>query len=1012
MNHSVLDSGSRTLLTLLLFLCLCPAVLAQNSRLGGTVSSAQGERLPGVTVTVKGTTTGTTTDASGAFTLNNVGADAVLVVSSIGYLTQEIPTDNRTTLNIILQTDTKALEEVVVVGYGTQSRRNITGSIAKVELRQTENLPNTNVSQALRGRVAGVQFTENGRPGQGGTILIRGQRSISAGNDPLIVLDGIFFNGSLADISPNDIESMEVLKDASSTAIYGARAANGVILITSKRGATEKPVIRLNAFYGVSSWSYKPLLLSPEGYLQRILDFRKQNGQPSDPARIADYITQTEARNLAAGNTVNGWDIISQDASIQSYDLSISGRAGQKTNYFLSGSYLDEKGLIFNDNSKRILVRTNLDNQITNWLRAGVNAQFSVRDLSGNNASVADGFWTSPYSSIWLDEAQTRPNPVPTEDGLVGNPLLSAIVARNLEKNQNLFANFYATVDAPFLPGLSYRVNYSPNYRWTNVNNFQPIYRQSGVNNNGFANKSVTTNFDWVLENIVTYARQFGTKHDLDLTLLYGRNQFYAENTFASGADFTASSDANGWHNLGLGRILASTSSASRIDAVSSMARLNYRYNNRYLFTATARRDGSSVFGANQKFGVFPSAAVAWIASEEPFIQKISAINLLKFRASYGSVGNQAISAYQSLIRQGSTQYVYGDGGATAIGLFPANLANPDLSWETTTTLNLAVDFDLFKGRLGGTVEWYNANTKDLLLTRRLPTPNGFASVLTNVGATNNKGVEITLNTLNLRKNNVEWSSTLIFSSNINRIVNLYRNDLNNDGVEDDDINNRWFIGQPISVAYDYVMDGIYQEGDQIPTGQRAGFVRMADTNGDGRIDPNDRQVLGTLQPKYRWSINNNVRVGNFSLQLNINALQGWLGNNTTIATDNSAGGNGWGNFPGRSANMLDVGYWTAENKSNTRPSLVYTNPLGRGYYQSRDFVRLQEASLAYDLPKSLTNRLKMNSLRVYLSGRNLLTFTQWQGMDPETAPIGSPYFRGDMFPVARTISAGINVSL
>lgn len=995
----------------LLFLFTSPA-LAQIVALTGTVSTNTGERLQGVNVTIKGTTLGTSTDAQGVFRLGAVKPDAVLVVSSIGYITQEISISARSGLNIILQPDIKALDEVVVVGYGTQSRRNITGSIAKVELKQTENLPNTNISQALRGRIAGVQFTENGRPGQGGTILIRGQRSISAGNDPLIILDGIFFNGSLADISPNDIESMEVLKDASSTAIYGARAANGVILITSKRGITDKPTIRLNSFYGVSSWSYKPPLLSPEGYLQRILDFRKQNGQTSDPAKIADYITQTEAKNLADNKTVNGWELISQEASIQSYDLSVSGRAGEKTNYFLSGSYLNEKGLVVNDNFKRMLVRTNLDNQITGWLKAGINAQFSIRDLSGNNATVSDAFWTSPYSSIWLDEAQTILNPVPTEDGLVGNPLLPVYIPKNLEKHQNLFANFYGLVEAPFLPGLSYRINYSPNFRWTNVNNFQPIYRQSGVNNNGFANKSMTTNFDWVLENILTYARQFGTKHNLDLTLLYGRNRFYTENTFASGTDFTASSDANGWNNLGLGKVLNTTSSASQIDAISSMIRLNYRFNNRYLVTATARRDGSSVFGTNNKFGVFPSAAVAWIASEEPFVQKIDAINLLKLRASYGSVGNQAISAYQSLIRQGITQYVYGDGGTTSIGLFPANLANPNLSWETTTTLNLAVDFDLFKGRLGGTVEWYNADTKDLLLTRLLPTPNGFASTLTNVGATNNKGIELTLNTVNLNRGKLNWNTTWIFSSNKNRIVNLYRSDLNGDGVEDNDISNRWFIGQPISVAYDYVMDGIYQEGDQLPTGQRAGFIRMADTNSDGKIDPNDRQVLGTLQPRFRWSLNNSVRYGNFSFQLNINSLLGWIGNNPTLATDNPAGGNGLGNFPGRAANTLDIGYWTAENKSNTRPSLAYTNPFNRSYYQSRDFVRLQEASVAYDLPQAVVNRLKMNSLRIYVSGRNLLTLTDWQGMDPETASLTTPYFRSDMFPSPRTISVGINLSL
>ncbi|GAB4042270.1 SusC/RagA family TonB-linked outer membrane protein [Spirosoma litoris] len=974
--------------------------------INGHITSETGDGLPGVSVVVKGTTIGTATDGNGMYKLSLPDAEAkgTLVFSFIGYETQEVAIGNQTTINLQLKPSSNSIDEVVVVGYGTQSRRNVTGSVTKIDMKQTENLPNTNVAQALRGRVAGVQFTDSGRPGQGGTILIRGQRSISAGNNPLIILDGIFFEGSLNDINPGDIESMEVLKDASATAIYGARAANGVILITSKRGTSEKPTIRISSYYGASNWSYKPKLLTPERYIQKTLDWRTQSGLDADPTKISGYLTATEAKNYAAGITIDPWKEVSQTAGIQNYDLSISGRSA-RTNYFISGNINNDKGLIYNDISKRTSIRVNLDNQITNWLKIGVNAQFAERDLSGNEGNVTYAYGTTPYSTVWLDAAHTDPAPLSNEDGLIGGMLFDAIIKKNRELQRNLFANFYAIVDIPFLSGLTYRVNYSPNYRWYNLDNFTPIYQRNSQNYTGNASRRTDLNKNWVLENILTYTTQLGTSHNLDLTLLYGRNEAYYETLSATGNDFTGTSDANGWNNLSLAKIQTNTSSASDVNAISSMIRLNYRFKDRYLVTLTTRRDGNSVFGASHKFGIFPSAAVAWIASEEPFFKAIPMINMLKFRASYGSVGNQAISAYQSLTKQGQVQYVFGDGGTTSTGLYPANLANPNLKWETTITTNLGVDFDIWQGRIGGTIEYYNMDTKDLLLSRQLPSPTGFANILTNVGATNNKGVELTLNTINLKKGKFEWSSNLTFSTNKNRIVHIYQSDVNGDGIEDNDVSNKWFIGKPISVVYDYRIVGVYQVGDNIPTGQKAGFLRLEDANGDGVIDANDRQVLGTLQPTYRWSVSNSIRYGQFNLMLMFNALQGWLGSDPRLALTQNAGGVGNGNLTSRPSNFLDTGWWTPENKSNTVSSLVYTNPYNHGYYESRDFVRLQEVSLSYDFPRALLSRLKMNSLKAYVSGRNLYTFTKWRGMDPESGSTPSD------FPMPRTVSIGLNLS-
>ena len=578
-------------------------VLVADETITGTVTDEGGQALPGVSIVVKGTTKGTNTDANGTYRISVPDRTAVLVFSFVGYASREESVGNRTNVTVALKADDKTLNEVVVVGYGTQSRRNVTGSVAKVDMKQTENLPNTNVTQALRGRVAGVQITDNGRPGQGGNILIRGQRSISASNDPLIVVDGIFFNGNLADINPNDIESMEVLKDASAGAIYGSRAANGVILITSRKGTTEKPTIRVNSYYGLSDWSHKMKLLSPERYIQKTLDYRSQTGQTADPAQITTYLQNTEADNYKNGRTIDPWNEISQQGSIQSYDLSISGRSG-RTSYFVSGAYTNERGIVYNDNSKRIALRSNIDNQITPWLKAGISSQFSNRDLSGQEASVYNAYWISPYGTMYNDAARTDPNVYPQNETLALNPMFNAIQNKNEEIKQNLFANFYALVDVPFIKGLSYRVNYSPNIRWEHTYTSSPIYKRSGLNNTGSASKYNRQDFDWVLENIATYSRQFTDKHGLDVTLLYGRNHRGYESTYATGANFFT--DVLSWNSLKLAQVQADSSRKETQEGISSMLRLNYRFMNRYLLTLTARRDGTSVFGAKQQIRYVP----------------------------------------------------------------------------------------------------------------------------------------------------------------------------------------------------------------------------------------------------------------------------------------------------------------------------------------------------------------------------------------------------------------------
>ena len=966
---------------------------------GQVLSSDNAKPLSGVSVSVKNTGMGTMTDDEGKFRIMVRDQTSVIVFSYVGYETKEIVVGDQTYLAVSINPQVKSGDEVIVVGYGAQSKRNVTGSISKVNMRQMENLPNTNVSQALRGRVAGVQFIDNARPGQGGSILIRGTRSLTGGNNPLIIVDGIQFNSSIADINPNDIESMEILKDASAAAIYGSRAANGVILITSKKGTSEKPTIRINAFQGVSDWSYKMKLLTPERYIQALLDWRQQSGLASDPAQIDKYLQASEAENYRSGRTIDAWDEIAQDGRIGLYDVSISGRS-QATNYFLSGSFAKENGLIYNDDMKRISLRANIETKIASWLTVGLNSTFIKRDLSGREADLTQAFQTSPFGKLYYDDGEPTRFPVP-EEQVVGNPMRMALLTENEEIYNNLFTNFYTTVNIPKIDGLSYRFNYSPNYRWRHAYNFvkQDKYL---VSNTTSASKFNQENFDWVLENILSYKKRINENHYFDVTLLYGQNHTEFENTNANASPLA--NPTLGWNSLGLGEVQTVTSNAEETDGISSMVRVNYHLLSKYLFTFTMRRDGSSVFADNNKYANFPSAAVAWILSEEKFIRNVKFINSLKLRASYGSVGNQAIGPYQSLSLSGTTQYVFGDGGSTATGVFPVSIANPDLKWETTTTTNLALDFELLKSRLSGTIEVYDMNTKDLIVRRTLPIMTGYTSILTNLGATNNKGIEISLNTINFQTKKFEWSSNLVFSSNKNKIVHLYSSDTNGDGKEDDDIANKWFIGKPVFVAYDYVQDGIYQDGDVLPTGYKPGFVRLKDLDDNKTINAGDRTVIGQLEPKYRWGFTNNFRYGNLTLSVFINAMQGWIKSFNQLDFTGSALGN---NYPGRAVNMMDAGWWTAENKSTTRPSLVYTNPYLHGYYLSRDFVRIQDVSLAYEFQKPILDKLKLKSLRAYVSAKNLHTFTDWIGPDPE-----SGYnTQSEYYPTPRSVALGINVS-
>ena len=965
--------------------------------ISGTVRDENGEALPGVSIILKGTQRGTLTDVKGDYTFNIPDSKSILIYSYVGYHQKEILVGNQTNIDVRLESDNKMLEELVVVGYGTAKKKDLTGAVASVNIDDTRLQPNTNAVQILRGTTAGVQVTDNGRPGQSGTINIRGINSISASNSPLIVLDGIIYaGGSMADINPNDIESIDILKDASSTAIYGSLAANGVIEITTKKGKSGKPKFTLNSYIGSSDYAFLPDYMNGDEYIAARKDAEIAEGGavPFQPIEIT---------NMEAGNSINPFQEIKQAAPMSNYELSISGKT-DRVNYFFSGAQTKSKSPVRGDNFGRLSSRLNLGVQATDWLKLGVNSGFSSRDDSGVRADLSAATYMSPFASIYLEDG-TSPRPLPQDIGLVNNPLFGNILNKRHSITNVLFTNIYA--DVTIWKGLSYKINGGYTRTDSKVFQYSPAYKP--VNRLGSGSKRHGEAQNFTLENIVKYQHKIGTDHNLDLTLLYGIYEYKNEFSFLSSQNIF--NDALGYNALEIGENFNIDAGASQNKQNSSMARLGYNFKSRYFLTLSMRRDGYSAFGAGNKYGVFPAAALSWNISEEAFLKNVQQINFLKLRASWGRNGNRGVSEYSSLSQINQRNYVFGDGSATSIGLSTFTLANPNLGWETTESFNIGADIESFSNRIGASINFYVSNTFDLLLEQTIPNTNGFETFLRNIGQTKNHGLEIDLKTVNIRKGGFEWNTHLAFSFNRNKIVQLTGRDLNNDGIEDDDIASSWFIGKPLGSNFDYVFDGIFQEGDDLSLipGAQPGDIKFKDISGpdgvpDGKISPDDRTVVSSNQAKYNLGITNVFSYKGLSLSATINSRQGGYSGVSML--------NPGTNFYDQ-ANFLNVPYWTATNPINDYPRINYRNPLGYGFYQSRSFTRLQDVSLAYNIPESLVSKIKIGSIQVYVSGKNLATWTDWKGWDPEFGGGGRSAVVDQINngPLLKTFIAGINIS-
>ena len=999
---------------LLIFILLIASAgfAAGQKSISGLVSDESRVPIPGVSIIVKGTTTGTVTDLDGKFSLMIPATAKTLVFSFIGMKPVEVQVAG-SNYNITMQADVIGLEEVIAVGYGTMRKSDLTGSVVRVSMEDKPLQGNLNVLNALQGVTAGVNVQAAGLAGSEPDLSIRGKTSLSASDRPLIVLDGIIYNGNTNDINLSDIESIDILKDASAAAVYGSRSANGVMLITTKKGKAEKPTITFNMYYGFQDMTNNPMkVMDAEQYAIRLVDYyyqqslyqwyyKKPTSSAGKPVRrditnkdlVAGRLrTQEEKNNYLAGKSINWVDEVLQVAPIQNYNISYSGRS-KNTNYFVSASYTNEEGIQKNDQFSRLTLNTKVESELTKWLTIGANASYSYLDYSGIPASLADARTASPLANNYIG--------MPTYDKyLTGEaymiyPLIGPFIT-NSDIRNNLFMVGNAKITVPWVKGLTFNLDYSNRYYTRDNNTFWPVNTPDGAGNKGRAVKQPYSERNSLMNNILAYSRGFG-EHQINATVLFSR-----EKRFAQSSELTAEGFDNpvlGYNNMSLGTIARVTSGAWEENSLSYMARAMYGYKNRYLVTATVRRDGFSGFSEKNKFATFPSVSLGWVMSDESFMKNTGVY--LKLRTSYGQNGNQGIGRYSSFSRMSQTAYTYG--GATAVGIYPNSLGNADLSWETTTSLNLGFDYAFLKQRISGSVDLYSATTEDVLVQRALPPATGYTSVWTNLGAIENKGIEFELRTINIQKKDLNWNTGFIFSLNRDKITKLYGNNT------DKDIGNSWFVGEPISAIYDYEMaGGLWTEedlyGGKIMEKWWPGQFKYVDQNTDGQIEPNnDRKIIGYRTPSYRFSITNTVSYKNFTLSFFINSVQGgkkyFLENNAEVLNVR------WNADDVYRINASAVRpYWTPDNGVNNATGVYNTPVVSSGIYQSRSFVRLQDISLSYKVGKNILNKLKMEGLSFYLASRNPYTWTKWSGWDPETGTSNNP--------AMRNVTAGFRLTL
>lgn len=949
----------------------------------GRVMDANGEPLIGVNVQVKGTNKGTASDIDGRFSFSDIDDQDVLVVSYIGYKTQEVSVIGQSSLTIVMQEDAQMLDEVIVVGYGTQKKSDITGSVASISKERLEMVPNLNIAQAIQGSIPGIQVqqTSSGSsPSQ--SIMIRGRNSIRASNTPLMVVDGIPYGGSLSDINPNDIESIEILKDASAAAIYGSRGSNGVILITSKKGIEGKPKIRYDGYYSFQDFANYPDYMDGNEYY----DFKLM--------RYPEGMTDSEKRIYESKEWVDWTDLGTRTGKSQQHNLSVSG-GSNSTKYYISGNFLDVKGLMINDDYSRITGRFNLDTKVTSWLTIGTQTQLAYDDKSGLGPNVSLLSRTNPLTRAY-DEDGNLAIYIWEEDKQIRNPLQNTLF-ENTDQSHQITSNNYAVVNFPFVEGLSYRINTGIRFQSSDESLYIGRNTKDGLEARGSSETGRSRTTNTVIENIFSYQREIGL-HNLFATGVYSYEKYQYSNQGLNSIGFPH--DFISFYSSGQAELVTPNYSFNENVLMSQMLRFNYSYNSRYLMTLTGRRDGYSGFGTDNKWGIFPSVAFGWNVTNEDFFPANSIFNHLKPRVSYGVNGNQAVGAYESISRLVENNIV--SAKQTLAGYIPSKLGQETLGWESSSTFNIGIDYGLMHDRFTGDINFFNTQTSDLLLNRSISSVHGINSIVQNIGETKNVGFEFAVNARNIIKNNFQWNTSANISFTTNEIVSLY-GELDEFGSEIDDVGNEWFIGKPIRVNYDFVWDGTWQtsETEQAAKwGSQPGFVKLKDVNNDGELNADDRQIIGQSDPKLLWGMTNSFSYKNFKLNIFIHGVHGVTKQNDLMSD--------YVNADVR-LNTTNKNWWTPENPTNkwvvNHLNAEWMSGI-RGYvYENADFVRVKDVSLSYDFTDLGMKGFNFDQVRLFFTARNLYTITKWRGLDPELSSQRQA-------PLQREFVMGINFGL
>ena len=1011
--HFFLDKLKRILLVVFTAGILGQAAFASDgmqNTINGIVTNEFDQALPGVTVVVKGTTQGTVTNSDGEYSLTDVPENATLVFSFIGMHTKEVVVGDQTNINVVMEEDVIGIEEVVAIGYGTVQKSDLTGSVVRVTEEVISERQGTSVMQSLQGSTAGLNVGQVDQAGENPSISIRGRTSLSGNQNPLIVLDGVIFRGSIIDINPNDIATVDILKDASSTAIYGSQATNGVIIITTKSGQrTTKPIITYTGKYTYQTPSVEYTPESVEQHIERItagwfFDSRTEESgylEPNPTWEFGSLMRDGEQTRAYNNNLTFDWYgfVTNDNMHTQNHNLSLQQRT-ENSGYFVSVGLTDQAGYMLNEDYGRWNARINLDNKITDWFEIGIQSFMTLSDYSGQQVPLGNRYRDDWFDPPYLADGVTL-NPFPHAVGVSTNSMYLAN-ADDYDKRYNMFGNIYAEIKLPFIEGLSFKPNFNINY----ITNSEYWFRDYANSFIGEGQKYEMRRTEMTNDYILSYVRNYDNIHSVNATFVFGTEQRMATETTANAANFVSK-------ELGYNKLEAGDASQQSVNtgaweeaSVYTMGRIFYGYKKKYLLTGTVRRDGFSGFSEQNKSGVFPSASVAWVVTEESFMQPVSWLDNLKIRVSYGSNGNRTVGRYQTLARVGGG-YEYIDGSQSPLyaqGI--TELASPNLKWETTTGLNLGLDFTVLNQRLWGSLEYYNNNTENLLYNVDIPGISRFETFPDNLGKIHNFGVETTLSSINIRQSDFEWRSTLIFSLNRDELVELLGFDNDGDGIEDDLISEGLFIGESLNTIYDYYTSGeIWQLEDYfaetIPATADVGSYKIMDYDENETINPEDRQILGTSDPLFRLAINNDIRYKNWQLSFFINSIIGndnyYLGQDDLMAF-NALNGSMWDNrlYP---ADYQDV--WTPENPDARyqRQGIRISSGLNARRYIPRSFVRLQDVNLSYTFDTTILDKLSMRDLRLFFNAKNLLTLTNWNGWDPETGAKvntgGRPVLRG-----------------